>query len=360
MRAITTVTATMRAWLIMGALLATGLPATAEAHDFKPALLVITESPNPTGAAEPSSRADGVHEVLWRVPIEAASDSLRPVMPEGSERLGVPTRQREGDMLAERWRVRLPRPLPGEALRLAGSSGAVNEVLLRVELRDGVFTGRMARTGAAWQIFLVPARPDSAGIAATYLGLGIEHILTGLDHLAFVLGLVLLAAGWRQIVGAVTAFTLAHSVTLGLAALGWARVPGPPVEAVIALSIVFLSRELTARSSGSPAASPRRLAIVAFGFGLLHGLGFAGALAEVGLPAGDIPLALFTFNVGVELGQLGFVLLVLGIGRALRPALRALDHDGQARARRALQLVPAGAIGVLGTFWLCERIAGFF
>jgi hydrogenase/urease accessory protein HupE len=320
--------------------------APARAHDFKPALLALTQ------------RGPGDYDVVWRIPVEATGDRLYPQFPAGTQRLGSGTQQREGDMLVERFRVHREGGLGGTAIRLGGRSPSIDEVLIRAELGPGnVVTGRL-RTSAVGA-FELPAVPSYTGVASTYLGLGVEHILTGIDHLAFVLALVLLAGRGAVILRAVTAFTAAHSVTLAAAALGLAHVPQPPIEAIIALSIVFAARELALRRQGGVRREPTAMA---FGFGLLHGLGFAGALAEVGLPAGDIPLSLFCFNLGVELGQLTFVLLVLGIARVLRPALAGLATHGPrgARVQAALATTPALAIGTLGAFWLIDRIAGFF
>jgi hydrogenase/urease accessory protein HupE len=318
----------------------------ARAHDFKPALLALTQD----GA--------GDHDVVWRVPIEAAGDRLYPQFPAGTQRIGAGTRQREGDMLVERFRVHRADGFGGTSIRIGGSSPTVDEVLIRAELGPGhVITGRLRTSTAA--AFDLPAVPSHTGVATTYLRLGVEHILTGIDHLAFVLALVLLAGRGAAIVRAVTAFTAAHSVTLAAAALGLAHVPQPPIEAIIALSIVFAARELALRREGGVRHRPT---VMAFAFGLLHGLGFAGALAEVGLPAGDIPLSLLCFNLGVELGQLAFVLVVIAVARALRPQLATLAARGPRGplVQAALAATPALAIGTLGAFWLIERIAGFF
>ena len=189
-------------------------------------------------------------------------------------------------------------------------------------------------------------------MAATYLRLGVEHILTGLDHLAFVLALVLLTPAWRRLWKTITAFTAAHSLTLALAATGIVRLPPPPVEATIALTIVFVAREVWLAQHGRPGSTASRAWPVAFAFGLLHGLGFAGALAEVGLPDSDLPLALLTFNLGVELGQLAFVAAVLLLGRAL--SRQAWTQ------RRWLRLAPTYAIGALACFWCIDRVARFW
>lgn len=344
--------------VLTGLALLTVLAAPARAHDFKPALLALTE------------QSPGVYDVVWRVPIEAAADSLRPVFPAGSTRVGGGRRAPEADMMVERFQLRGQESLRGQTLQLAGVSPAVTEVLLRLDLAAGqgareVVTGRL-RADQSGRSFAVPATPSRAGVGFTYLRLGVEHILGGLDHLAFVLALVLLATTGGAIVRAVTAFTAAHSVTLGLAALGLAHVPQPPIEATIALSIVFVARELAVRRKHArtavvpgPSRSPT---VLAFGFGLLHGLGFAGALAEVGLPAAEIPLSLLSFNLGVEFGQLAFVLAVLGLRRGLRPLLAGLGRYGPwaTRLRRGLLRLPELAIGSLGGFWLIDRIVGFF
>jgi hydrogenase/urease accessory protein HupE len=335
------------------------------AHDFKPALVVIKEQAPDSEA--PVGAQGTRYDVVWRMPIEAAGDDLHPVFPEGSARLGASLKQREGDMLVERFGLFRPGGLGGGALALGGRSAFVSEVLVRLELMGGqVVTGRLAAQNPNAR-FEFPHAPTRSGIAATYLRLGVEHILTGLDHLLFVLALVLLAPAAGAILRAVTAFTVAHSITLGLAALGLARVPQAPVEAAIALSIVLVARELALRAPGASlfppsSAPPRAPTAMAFGFGLLHGLGFAGALREVGLPAGEIPLSLFTFNVGVELGQLGFVVLVLLV-RKLFLAMVAGRRPAREPLRRLPQFLaaaPARLIGGLGVFWLIDRIVGFW
>jgi hydrogenase/urease accessory protein HupE len=181
--------------------------------------------------------------------------------------------------------------------------------------------------------------------------LGIEHILGGVDHLLFVLALLLIVRGGKAIILTVTAFTVAHSITLVAATLGWVHVPGPPVEAMIALSIVFVACEIVHGLQGRTGLTARAPWVIAFSFGLLHGFGFAGALAEVGLPQKAIPVALLTFNVGVEIGQLIFVGLALAIGSALSqlPALRSRW------AENALSY----AIGSVAMFWVIERVAAF-
>ena len=182
--------------------------------------------------------------------------------------------------------------------------------------------------------------------------LGIEHILLGIDHLLFVLGLLLIVRGFGLLLKTITAFTVAHSVTLAMATLGFVNVPQAPVEAVIALSILFLASELAKQQKGNPGMTSRYPWVVALSFGLLHGFGFAGALSEVGLPQTDIPLALLFFNVGVEVGQLMFVAIVLMIFWVIQK----LKFRWPAWTKQ----VPAYAIGSLAAFWFIQRTVSFW
>jgi hydrogenase/urease accessory protein HupE len=194
----------------------------------------------------------------------------------------------------------------------------------------------------------VPASGGSAG-AFSYLRLGVEHILLGLDHLLFVLGLVLLVRPRWLLLKTVTAFTVGHSVSLALATLGVVRVPGPPLEAVIALSIVFLAADVIRARRGRPHLTARYPWVIAGAFGLLHGLGFATALTALGLPSSAVPIALILFNVGVELGQIVFIAFVL----ALLASWRALDG----RSRPWVEAIPVYATGIIAAFWFAERLA---
>ena len=183
--------------------------------------------------------------------------------------------------------------------------------------------------------------------AKRYTTLGVEHILLGFDHLLFILALLLLVSTTWTLVKTITAFTVAHSITLGLATLGFIYVPTLPVEAAIALSIVFLCAEIVHVQQGKAGLTYRYPWMVAFMFGLLHGLGFAGALSAVGIPRGEIPVALLFFNIGVEIGQLLFVFGVL-VGVWL---LRRLRLEQQQWVR----VMPAYLIGTLATYWFVER-----
>jgi hydrogenase/urease accessory protein HupE len=194
--------------------------------------------------------------------------------------------------------------------------------------------------------------PRTAGqVVWDYTVLGFEHILIGFDHLLFVLALLLIVSGTRRLLWTITAFTLAHSITLAAATLGIIWVPGPPVETTIALSILFLASELIKVNQGKPSLTAKYPWVVAFAFGLLHGLGFAGALADVGLPQHEIPLALLMFNVGVELGQIFFVLMIL----FLVFVLKKLYTNWPAWSKQ----VPAYGIGIMAAFWFIERISAF-
>jgi hydrogenase/urease accessory protein HupE len=188
--------------------------------------------------------------------------------------------------------------------------------------------------------------------AAAYLGLGFHHILLGVDHLLFVLGLLIIVSGVRRLVETITAFTLAHSITLGMATLGYASIPGPPLNAAIALSILFLGPEMVRAWRGQTSLTLRRPWLVALCFGLLHGFGFASGLSTVGMPSAEIPLALLMFNVGVELGQLAFVVLMLLAWRSLR----VLEF----RWPRWAELLPAYSIGSLGACWTIQRTVMMF
>ena len=202
--------------------------------------------------------------------------------------------------------------------------------------------------------------PAQQGLVQTlwqYGVLGFEHILEGWDHLLFVFALLVLIRNLRQLIWAVTAFTVAHSITLGLATFGGLNVPGPPVEAVIALSIVFLATEVL-RSDDKPKTLASRFPwVISFGFGLLHGLGFAGALAEIGLPEQDIPAALLAFNLGVEAGQLAFIFAVLGVFLTLKKTLQTVW--GWSLAQGSSRQILGYPIGCIAAFWLAERLAGF-
>ncbi len=305
------------------------------AHPLAPSLLELTE--------EPSGR---VH-ARWRQPLQLpAGTRLEPLLPERCVVVVEPVEATDGMALLRRWSVDCgARGLSGARIEVGGLARAGSDALLRATLADGRVVQTILRADAP--AYTLPAVPQGRGeVASSYLRLGIEHLLTGWDHLAFVLGLCLLVAGWRRLAGTITAFTFGHSLTLSAAALGFVSVPSAPVEALIALSILVLAVELARPQRSALGARPWLMAAC---FGLLHGLGFAGALAQAGLPHSEIPLALCAFNLGIEAGQLAFVGAVL-VGAALlarvRPRLPAWSAA-----------VPVYAIGALAAFWTFERLA---
>jgi hydrogenase/urease accessory protein HupE len=312
----------------------------ARADVFRPAYLELREVDAQT------------YDVLWRVPAQAENVRLGIAvrLPDGCETLGEPRGAYHAGAWTERWRARRPGGLVGQTIRIDGLAGLANDVIARVERADG--SSQVERLGPARPSFTVTAPAGALEVARAYLVLGVEHILGGFDHLLFVTALLLIVRGVRRVIATITAFTVAHSITLAAATLGFVHVPGPPVEAAIALSIVFVAAEIAHGLQGRPGVTARAPWLVAGSFGLLHGLGFAGALAEVGLPERAIPLALFFFNVGVELGQLLFV-------GALSLAGAALARLGVSWPRWAESL-PAYAIGALASFWVIERIADFW
>jgi hydrogenase/urease accessory protein HupE len=256
------------------------------------------------------------------------------------------TRTPPGAAITE-WTLAAP-ALRGQSVSIPALSSTMTDALVRVEFLDGTqWTQRLtpARTSAE-----IPRRQSALAVAAVYLELGVQHILTGFDHLLFVLALLIVTRGGWPLIKTVTAFTVAHSLTLALATLGVVHVPPPPVEAMIALSIAFVAAEIL-RGESRRGLTARAPWIVAFAFGLLHGLGFAGALSEVGLPQGRIPLALLCFNLGVEAGQLLFIAAVLA---TLALARRIAIH----LPRWADRAVPY-AIGSIAMFWVIQRVAAF-
>jgi hydrogenase/urease accessory protein HupE len=242
--------------------------------------------------------------------------------------------------------MRHPGGLADQTIHIDGLRTTLTDVLVRLERLDG--TTLVHRVEPSQPSLVLEASPSLFSVAGTYFVLGVEHILSGIDHLSFVLALLLLVKGRRRLVGTITAFTVAHSVTLAAATLGWVNVPGALVEAVIALSIVFVAAEIVHGHQGREGVTARAPWIVAFVFGLLHGFGFAGALHEVGLPGHAIPTALFLFNFGVEVGQLLFVAAVL--------VLVALARRPLASVPRWATVVPAYAIGAVAMFWTLQRI----
>lgn len=324
---------------VLFALLLTGATLIAHADIFRPAYLELREA------------GEDRYDVTWRVPAQGdARLAVYVKFPEGTTQLGATQGQFSDTSYIERWQVRRVGGLAGQAVSIDGIAGGVTDVIVRIERQDG--TSQVERLLPQKPEFTVKGATSTTEVAWSYLVLGVEHILGGVDHLLFVLALLLIVRGARRIVATITAFTIAHSLTLVAATLGWVHVPGPPVEAMIALSIVFVAAEVVHGLRGKPGLTARAPWAVAFSFGLLHGFGFAGALAEVGLPQTAIPVALLMFNVGVEIGQLLFVALLLGV----RVALTRMPMTLPAWTFS----VPPYVIGTIAMCWVIERVGAFW
>jgi hydrogenase/urease accessory protein HupE len=309
------------------------------AHELRPAYLEIRET------------APDNYDLLWKLPVRGDRRlQLEPRLPDLCRPLVPPASYAAGGAQVARWTVRCDGGLAGQRVEIAGLDNTLTDVLARVERLDGAVQTVRIKPGES--AFTIQASPSALALSGTYLWLGVEHIWLGVDHLLFVFALLWIVSGWRRLVATITAFTVAHSITLVSATLGWVQVPAQPVEAVIALSILFLATEIVHGLRGRPALTARQPWIVAFVFGLLHGFGFAGALAEVGLPQQAIPLVLLFFNIGVEAGQLIFVAAVLVLGRLLRTLGAVPVRQGEFAA--------SYVIGGLAAMWTIERIAGFW
>lgn len=313
------------------------------------------------GYLEIRQTSPGAYNLLFKIP--ARGEDLRLAiyvkLPEGTQDVGLLRASFSDGAYIERRSIRRDGGLAGQAVSIEGLSATSTDVLVRIEsIQGAIQTERLSPTKTS---FVVQAVPGSGEVAATYLRLGVEHILFGFDHLLFVLALVILVRDWRRVAITVTAFTIAHSITLAAATLGFVNVPGPPVEATIALSIMLVSVEILNARRGKPSLTARLPWLVAFSFGLLHGFGFAGALAELGLPQHAIPVALLFFNLGVELGQLAFVAAVLTAGGLFRTAMTLwLEATLIHRTVDRLDVLAAYAIGAVAAFWLIERTTAFF
>lgn len=328
----------LKIWMFLIAIacaFAAGCPR-AEAHPLAPSLLEIGEL------------SPGQVQVLWKTPLaRVPGEELQPSLPPFCHPVGAVQSFMEGSAKLSRSTVACDSAMVGSSWGVQGFANLQSHVILRLSLADGRKYQKVLDLQNP--SFIVPEHPQASTVFKSYFRLGLEHILSGWDHLLFVLGLVLLVSSRRALLWTVSAFTLGHSVTLSLAALGLIHVPPLPVEALIAFSIVLLAIELTRSQAVHKTFFHRYPWALAFSFGLLHGLGFAGALAEVGLPPGEIPLALFSFNVGIELGQLAFIALVLMGQWALSWAPKPLTSRSRGLA--------VYAIGCLSAFWLIERLS---
>ncbi|NQZ98616.1 MAG: HupE/UreJ family protein [Myxococcales bacterium] len=309
----------------------------ASAHPLAPALLEAREL------------GDGLTEVKFKTSLlQPAGVDVRPEVPAHCATVDPPVATRDASSAILTWRIDCgPEGLIGTKFGVLGLDESRTDALVRIVLADGRSVQAVLNGGDAF--LEVPEEQGAGEVFADYLVLGFEHILTGFDHLLFVLGLVLLVSNRRSLLVTVTAFTAGHSITLSLAALGFVEFPSRLVEVAIAFSIYWLAVELSRGARAGGTLLGRHSWVMAGTFGLLHGFGFAGALSEVGLPANEIPMALFSFNVGIELGQLLFVSAVLIVGLLARP-LRSIPAW--------LEAVPAYAIGSLAVYWCLERAVG--
>jgi hypothetical protein len=336
--------------LALAALLA-GAPSPARAHPLAPALLELVERAD--------AGAPGHFTVRWRA---EATTTATPRLPRHCRETDRGSARADGawGFVERHWQVDCgARGLAGSTLTVDGLANDRRDALIRVQGRDGVTVRGLVRAGVpAWR---VPARPQAGVVLADHVRLGIQHLAAGPDHWLFVLGLLALIRRTRAILLAVSAFTAGHAATLSLATLGFVHAPSRPVEIAIAASLIVLAWELAERHAavqrGSTARRPslltRRPAWLAFAFGLVHGLGFAGALSELGLPSGEVPLALLGFNLGIEAGQLALVAVwgLVAVALARVPSRLAASP-----LLRLLRPAPAYALGAMGVFWVLDRV----
>lgn len=314
-------------------------PLTAAAHELDPGFLELREL------------APGNYSVLWKVPLAGSRRmALDPIFPDECAPLSPVAARPTSHGLVERWAIACPSGLAGAKITIAGLERTYTDVMIRIEFAEGsphLYIVRAVNPGV-----VVGAGGDSGRPVIDYLRLGFEHIVFGFDHLLFVLGLLLIVQNRWMLLKTITSFTVAHSITLAIATLGLIAVPVRPLEASIALSILFLGPEIVRVWRGESSFTIRHAWVVAFAFGLLHGFGFASGLGAVGLPQGEIPLALLWFNLGVEAGQLFFVFVVFALERVLRTRDMAWP--------RWVEKLPGYAVGSLGAFWTIQRTLMIF
>ena len=322
--------------LIVVALFSLTVTQVAHAHRFAPSLLKVNEI------------ADQQYNMVWKTPAQGTSNvPLRPVWPDSCEVKNASPPQMEGTGKVSSWQLHCSGlgedGLVGETLGVAGLGANQASAMVMVSLLDGRQYQQVLN--AEQPEFVVPLESSAGNVMSDYSLLGIEHIWGGIDHLLFVFGLLLLVGGGTRLLWTITAFTVGHSITLSLVTLGYFDYPVALVEFTIALSIFVLAVELTrVRKHDMLWRNPWWLA---GGFGLLHGMGFAGALAETGLPQDNLPLALLFFNVGIEIGQIAFILVVLALWMLVRRPLAPWQDR--------LLPIPVYVLGALSAMWCIER-----
>jgi hypothetical protein len=307
------------------------------AHEIRPAFLQIRE-------VEPAT-----YDVLWKTPAQGDMRlALNVILPAGCSNVSEPRSTLVDGAVIQRWRATCQGGLVGRELAVENLNSTLTDTIVRFEPLGG--QPKTLRLTPDKPSAMLPAKQPWTEVAATYFGLGVEHILLGFDHLMFVLALLILVGDVKRLAGAVTAFTVAHSLTLAGTTFGWIKLASAPVEATIALSIMFVAVEIVRARSGRGSLTSRLPWLASFSFGLLHGFGFAGALRAIGIPEDAVGLSLLFFNLGVEAGQLTFIAGVL----ALMWAWRRFAPAPPIWAWRA----PVYAIGAMSAFWFIERTAG--
>jgi hydrogenase/urease accessory protein HupE len=316
-----------------------GLAPTALAHEIRPAFLQIREVELNT------------YDILWKTPAQGDMRlALNVELPAACRNIGEPRTTPVDAAVIQRWRTVCEGGLIGKSIGIENLQASLTDVILRFEPATGL--AKTLRLNGAAPTATIPAKQPWTQVAATYFRLGVEHILFGFDHLLFVLCLLILVGNLKRLLGAITAFTVAHSITLAGTTFGWLHLSSAPVEASIALSIAFVAAEIIRTREGKGSVTQRWPWIASFSFGLLHGFGFASALREIGIPDDAVPLALLFFNLGVEAGQVMFVAAVLaGIWTWRRFAISLPAWSWRA---------PPYAAGIVAGFWFIERTAKIF
>lgn len=305
------------------------------AHEVRPAFLHVTQ----VDTAQ--------YSIIWKVPRNAGRTlAIQPIFPQGFDVRLEKEYEKPGFVISS-FTAHTNVSLPGKSIVIQHLEKTLVDVLIRIDLLQDISHSFILQPDKPRVV--IPHQPNSFEVFKSYLILGFEHILLGYDHLLFVLALLLLVPSFKSLLLTITSFTIAHSITLGLASLDLVTLPSSPVEAVIALSIIFLAREFLQVINGIDSLTAKYPWSVSFTFGLLHGFGFAGALAEIGFPQQNLFTALLSFNIGVELGQIAFVLGCL----LLYYVTKAI---GLAKYTKPQRQVVSYTIGGISSFWLIERM----
>ena len=307
----------------------------ASAHEVRPGLLELRET------------KPGVYSLFWKKPAGGESEiQIAPLVPPGCELSTADQQSPTPGAFVMRGVLRCEGGIQGKTLAVAGLESTVTDVIVRVEMLDGRRWTAIIHPSQPW--VQIAASQTRMAVIGSFIVEGVRHILFGADHMLFVLGLLLIVKDRWMLLKTITAFTVAHSITLGIATLGYASAPVVPLNAAIALSILFLGPEIVRSWRGETSFTICHPWVVAFAFGLLHGFGFASALTSAGLPRSDLPLALLSFNVGVEIGQVSFVALVLLLERSFRIL--------EIRWPRWAEALPGYTVGSLGAYWTVQRV----